>query len=249
MLTTVYFVRHGETVYNIEARFQGRVDIPLNERGLMQAATLTRAFEDIDLDVIYTSPLSRARQTAYGVRGARSIPIIDDGSFIEICCGSWEGLTAPEIARLQPCGPELWANDPDRLAIDGGELLSEVEARVKQGFIELLRRDEGRTVAVTSHLMAIHMLITALTDIPRSEVWNMGRMTNGSVSRIDVDPETGCFKIAMWSDEAHIPEELSGRGVRVAGIDSTAEDENVGKYDVKVHYVGREMYAPWLKLY
>ena len=73
----IYLIRHGETDWNLEQRLQGATDIPLNENGLELARETAKGLQDVPFDVVYTSPLTRARQTAEIIRGHRNIPLIE----------------------------------------------------------------------------------------------------------------------------------------------------------------------------
>ena len=80
----IYLIRHGETDWNLEQRLQGAMDIPLNENGIELARETARGLRDVPFDVIYTSPLRRARQTAEIIRGDREIPLIEEPRIREI---------------------------------------------------------------------------------------------------------------------------------------------------------------------
>ena len=75
-MTTLYLIRHGTTDANANGIFQGVLDLPLNDLGLKQARALGERFKDIDVDVLYCTPLQRTRQTAEGLRGDKDLPIL-----------------------------------------------------------------------------------------------------------------------------------------------------------------------------
>ena len=87
----IYFVRHGETEWNKQKRIQGRVDIPLDEFGRMLARKTATGLAEIPFDVCYSSPLSRAKETATIILEGRDIPIIEDDRIIEMAFGEYEG--------------------------------------------------------------------------------------------------------------------------------------------------------------
>lgn len=97
-MTTLLLVRHGETDWNAERRWQGHADVPLNARGREQAAALAEQLADDGIDAIYTSDLSRARVTAEIVGARLGVPVVADPDLREIDVGSREGLTG-EIDR------------------------------------------------------------------------------------------------------------------------------------------------------
>ena len=88
----LYLIRHGETDYNKERKIQGSCDIPLNEYGRELAKVTAEGLKDIPFDVIFTSPLCRARETAEWIARGRQIPVYEDKRLKEICFGEYEGL-------------------------------------------------------------------------------------------------------------------------------------------------------------
>ena len=87
----IYFVRHGETDYNKQGRAQGHMDIPLNETGLMQAKTVAKALKNTKLDVIYSSPLQRAKVTADTINTHHNVEVICDDRLKELYRGDIQG--------------------------------------------------------------------------------------------------------------------------------------------------------------
>ena len=95
----IYFVRHGETEYNALGIVQGQLDIPLNEKGIKQAEALAEKLKDFPLDIIYTSPLSRARKTAEIVNKYHNVEIICEQRFTEFHVGQKQGQKTGEWTK------------------------------------------------------------------------------------------------------------------------------------------------------
>jgi len=106
-VTTLLLVRHGETDWNAERRWQGHADVPLNERGRDQARALAEELADAEIDAIYTSDLSRAHDTAEAVGARLGIPVVADPALREIDVGPIEGLTAEEAKEF-----DGWQGEP-----------------------------------------------------------------------------------------------------------------------------------------
>jgi broad specificity phosphatase PhoE len=106
-VTTLLIVRHGETDWNAERRWQGHADVPLNERGREQARVLADELTSHRIDAIYTSDLSRARETADIVSARLGVPVVVDPALREIDVGPLEGLTAEEAKAF-----EGWHGEP-----------------------------------------------------------------------------------------------------------------------------------------
>ncbi|MCR4400303.1 MAG: histidine phosphatase family protein, partial [Syntrophomonadaceae bacterium] len=127
MGATVYLVRHGETHWNRERRYQGWTDIGLNERGWLQAAALARRLRPLRLAAVYASGLRRAVETARAIAEPRRLQVQTMACFREMRFGDWEGLTAEEIQeRFGAATYALWLQDPSRVTIPGGETLGEL---------------------------------------------------------------------------------------------------------------------------
>lgn len=108
--TKVLMVRHGETEWNVLCRFLGSKDLPLNEKGRRQAGYAKAALENEKLDVVYSSPMRRAYETAEIICSDRDIKIQTDDGLREIACGAWEGLNGHEVEEKFPGQIELWEN-------------------------------------------------------------------------------------------------------------------------------------------
>ena len=194
----IYFVRHGQTVWNVEKRFQGLSDSPLTELGITQAKLLGEKLKDIKFDKFYSTSLKRANDTANYIKGNREqeVEIFDD--FVEISMGDMEGIQQEEFKKLYP---EQVKNfffnqleyDPSSF---GGESFLEVRERVAKGldkFIDL-NKDYER-VLVVSHGATLKTLlhyisgkdISTLSDevIPKNTSYTIVKYENGKFEIID----------------------------------------------------------------
>ena len=145
-MTTLYLARHGETDWNRELRVQGSSDIALNELGRRQAQALAQELEHVELDAIYSSDLSRARETAAAVAALHGLEVRLDPRLRERAFGSWEGLTREEIHAL----PEGSRHD--------GESDEEVRERVLEAIQAIADAHPGEDVLVVAHGGALNAL-------------------------------------------------------------------------------------------
>ncbi|MPM26541.1 2,3-bisphosphoglycerate-dependent phosphoglycerate mutase [bioreactor metagenome] len=119
-------VRHGETAFNVEGRYTGRVDVSLNIKGLEQARVTAAKLKDMSIDIIISSTLKRAKETAEIISRELQVPVIEMEEFVEKYVGVYEGLTREEAKTKYP---QMWeANAPE-----GAETLEEVKERVYKG--------------------------------------------------------------------------------------------------------------------
>src|SRR5579864_752368 len=125
----ILLARHGETVFNVEGRWQGQSDSPLTERGRAQARELARALADEPITAVYTSDLGRAAQTAAEVARVHGLDVVMDVRLREIHVGEWTGKGRAEIEASWPDGLRQWATEPARYLMPGGESLQDAQAR------------------------------------------------------------------------------------------------------------------------
>lgn len=159
-LQVVHWVRHGETDYNLNGRWQGTLDIPLNETGRKQAQLAAEALAAFPIGLVYSSDLSRAYETAQVIAEAHSREIVKDVRLREISLGSFQGLTRQEIASTYPLEYTYWQNS-DKYVVPNGESRLQLQARVMSFWGELLACDCEQVVVVT-HGGTIRWLLNAL---------------------------------------------------------------------------------------
>lgn len=203
--TTVLLVRHGETDWNGLHRMQGRSDIPLNARGRKQAGFAAEALADAPIDVIYTSPLRRARETAEIIRGKRKIPLFDESGLIEISLGRWEGLTPDQIDRIFPGKYDEWRSTPGEVYIAGGENFPQVQKRAVASYKRIVGENRGNTVLLVSHMGCLSTILLYVSGLPLDDMWKHP-LVNCSVSEILVPPD-GTAQVVKWNENSFIPEE------------------------------------------
>jgi broad specificity phosphatase PhoE len=126
----VLLVRHGETDDNAAARFQGRRDTLLNERGREQSRALAQALRDEGLRALYTSPLQRARATAQIVGDVLGLEAIVDARLMEADAGDWSGRLIADVTAQAPDAWERWRSADPTFRFPGGESVAEQAARV-----------------------------------------------------------------------------------------------------------------------
>jgi broad specificity phosphatase PhoE len=153
---TLVVVRHGQTDWNLEERFQGQLDIPLNAVGRGQAETLKRQLGNIRFDAAYSSPLRRAYETAEII--AAGLPVQADARLAEIHHGAWQGKTKQDIADLWPDEWAEWNELPTQFTPPGAEPAGSVRSRVE----DFLQKLEGTLILCVSHGIIIQTLLSVL---------------------------------------------------------------------------------------
>ena len=164
----ILLVRHGETSWNLEGRFQGRSDVPLNEKGKDQATALALALKGESLTAIYSSPLMRAKETAHLIKAFHpSVPLYEEEGLVEMDLGEFEGIEGPRWAAQYAEFRTAWKQNPASVRMPGGESLHEVQARA----MSALERITGSyppesTLVLCSHNFVILTILCHALDIP-----------------------------------------------------------------------------------
>ncbi len=172
-MTRFILIRHGETDWNIEGRWQGQADVPLNERGREQAIQTASALAGIEIAAIYSSDLSRARETAEVLASVTKLKVQFDVRLREIHQGEWQGLLASEIQARYPEAFQQRMTDPISVTPPGGEMASQVMIRVLSAIKEIRQMHSGKTVAVVSHGFAIACLLAHYQNLPIEKAWDL----------------------------------------------------------------------------
>ncbi len=147
-MTTILLVRHGETDWNRDNRFQGHADPPLNDRGRDQARELAARLADRGVDAVFTSPLRRARETAEIIGGALALHVAAHEGLREVDVGEWQGLTRDEIAKRYPEAFARWLDYGH--GWERGETYEEMAERALWAVHEISSAfPRGRVVVVT----------------------------------------------------------------------------------------------------
>jgi probable phosphoglycerate mutase len=148
-MTEILLVRHGETDWNVERRFQGHADPSLNDNGRAQAHALAAELAAEHIDAVYTSDLTRARETAEIISAQLGVDIVPRSELREIDVGDWEGLTWDDIERQFPDGRRRW--DESGHGWEGGETYEQLAERVVDALRRIAAAHPGGRVLVVGH--------------------------------------------------------------------------------------------------
>lgn len=200
--TEFIFIRHGETDWNRQHRFQGQIDVPLNATGHEQAERLGRRLQDEAADVLLASDLERARQTAAPLARAWGLPVLVEPGVREQAFGMLEGLDFPTIQREHPQLLAQWLRHRADFELPGGgESQRAFYRRVTTAVQALAVRHAGRRVAVVTHGGVLDMLWRNAHQQPldgprRCDIPNTG------LNRLRW--RGGVLIIERWADDAHL---------------------------------------------
>ncbi|MBN1332770.1 MAG: histidine phosphatase family protein [Synergistales bacterium] len=196
----LFCVRHGETDWNLEGRFQGRMDIPLNGRGVEQAKAVGKLLSHIRLDSIWSSHLSRARDTAEIIALHHGLSVITSPGISEISHGKWEGRKAEEIEELWPGMLEQWHKYPHTVTMPDGESLGHVLQRSVRAIDEICRDSSGN-VAVVSHDAVLKALLCYWMGCPLASFWRF-QLANCSITVVELEDRG--IRIPLMGETSHL---------------------------------------------
>ena len=168
-LSHIHFIRHGETTWNNERRWQGQIDTPLSERGVAQAQALGEYLRGRAISTVYTSDLARARVTAETIAKVLDVPIQADMRWREMNVGILQGLTHPEIVERYPQHLDGLRDNWWDYEVEGAETRRVMLARLRAAFEEIAASAPGPEAAIVSHGGTIRVLMHHLfPDIPET---------------------------------------------------------------------------------
>jgi probable phosphoglycerate mutase len=201
----IILIRHGETAWNAERRLQGHLDIPLNAEGERQAALLAGALAREPIDLIVSSDLGRARQTAQAVASLRGMVLHNDPALRERCYGGFEGLLYSEIEARFPAAFAAWqARDVDAMLPQGkhvGESFRDFFARATGAILAWAAAHPGKTVVLVAHggvLESAYRLALGLPlETPRDFT-----VFNASINRFTF--ADGQLTLQSWGEVGHL---------------------------------------------
>lgn len=205
MTTTLCIVRHGETAWNAEHRVQGQLDVPLNSIGLAQAKAAAAVLAKEPFDVIYSSDLSRARQTAQPAAEQLGKEVLLEQDLRERHYGIFERLTYAEVKVKFPEDYARFAARDPEYAFRTGESLKDFAARSISVLTRIAEANEGRRILVFTHGGVLDHVYRHVSGVSLSAERDFG-IPNAGLNRIEVSP--GGWRIRAWADVAHLERAL-----------------------------------------
>lgn len=171
----LYIMRHGKTDWNEQHKLQGRTDIPLNDDGRQMAEKAREFYKDVNFDICYCSPLSRAKETAEIFLKGRNIPIIYDDRLKEMSFGVYEGM---EDSTNIPGSPikTFFENPSAYEAVEEGESFEELYARTGDFIENVVKADlsAGKDVLIVGHGAMNSSIVCQIKDVPLERFWEAG---------------------------------------------------------------------------
>lgn len=188
-MTRMIFVRHGESMGNINDVFYGHTNGDLTELGRRQAEVAAKYLKDVHIDIAYASDLKRAFETGEIIAREHALEVIPNKGLREIYAGEWENKGFSELSKLYPEEYGVWMRDLWNSCPTGGESIKELSYRIRDVVWDIAKENDGKTVLVAFHSTPIRTLCCEWNDLPYEEIQNVAWVKNASVSIVDYDIE------------------------------------------------------------
>jgi len=213
MTTRLLIVRHGRTAWNVNGRFQGQLDIPLDEVGQAQAGAAARRLAKERPAAIYSSDLSRAWQTARAIHTAIITasqpspppPLMLDPRLRELHFGEWQGMTYTEIQERYPVALKAWEAEWLNTAPPGGETQAQLIERVQAVYQEIQAAYPDDTVMLVGHGGALQALLCQALGMPVERFWQL-HLDNTGLADLRIYPEGAILN--LFNDTCHLETQI-----------------------------------------
>ena len=200
-MVKIILIRHGETDWNKEQIFRGRIDVALNEVGLAQARAVQKFLKDVQISAIYSSPLSRALETARVVGEGRNCEVKIEEGFIDINFGRWQGLSHQKVKEDYKDLYEMWLTKPQVVTFPEGESLEEVQRRSMKALEKVIKKHSGETLAIVSHRVLNKVLLCTILGLELSQFWYIKQDTC-AINRFEYKDNK--YYLILLNDTCHL---------------------------------------------
>jgi len=200
-MTKVILVRHGQTLWNVDMKYQGHCDIALTQAGIEQAGLVANRLADEDVAAVYASDLNRALTTAQCIADKHSLSVTTIPEVKEINFGEWEGLTYEGINSQWADSMAKLFTFPDEVIIPGGETFQAVKERATAAIAQLVEKHPDQTIVVVSHGGTIRTLLCAALNTHLNHLWNI-KQDNTAVNIVEY--YDGKAMVSLVNDVHHL---------------------------------------------
>ena len=201
-VTTVILVRHGQTDYNKSQRWQGVLDIPLNENGLKQAELLAKSLKNYPIDVFISSPLNRAYVTTEKVAKLHGKTIAyTDERLREINFGDCAGLNPKEREEKFSAEMALWKNRPWLVTFPNGENLRDMQYRGRAALEDAVAKYPGKTIFIGAHSFLNAVVICSVLGL---DTQHFPQIAQDNTCVNVLQHEDGVWKVVTMNSVAHL---------------------------------------------
>ncbi len=196
----IILIRHGETEWNKVKKYQGHMDIELNDSGRQQAGEAARELANLEIDYFASSDLKRARETAEIIASFHENNVSEFQELREMNFGDWEGKGFEEIKDENSLDFQKWIKDPIKYSPPSGESLEGFQERVLQGFNKILQKGFKRNVIIT-HGGVIMVFLTTILEMPLIN-YRKFKVVNTGITKVDIYDNNYVLKV--FNNHSHM---------------------------------------------
>lgn len=202
-MTTLYFVRHGQSLSNLKTQFAGSLDTPLTEKGLAQADATAEFLTDVPFSIVYASDLDRAYRTGAAIAALHNVPIVAMSQLREIFAGEWEGKLYGELEELYADSYSVWRQRIGCAVCPSGESVKDLQVRIRTCVEEIVRRHPNETICIATHATPIRVMECVWSNTPLAQMHTIPWVSNASVT-IAVYDDNGCGRLVERDLHSHL---------------------------------------------
>ncbi len=207
-MTRLIIVRHAEASGNVDRIFHGQTNSNITKNGEAQLICLKERFKNIDFDVIYSSDLERAMQTAFAVNNYKKLSINVEKGLREINGGDWENVHFDELSILYPNEFQIWNKELHNLQMPNGESVRSFSIRLKETNENIIKKHKGKTICIVTHGTAIRVLMCFAKKLTIEQIDTVSWCDNSAISIVEYDDNFNP-KIMLEGDSSHLHKGLS----------------------------------------
>ena len=198
----IYITRHGKTDWNVEGRMQGSKNSNLTEEGKKEALNLRNSLESTKIDYIYTSPLSRAYDTALIIKGDKDIPLEICENLKEMNFGVWEGMYNDDVLKDYKDEHYKFWNEPHLYIPTDGETFDELIKRVKITLDDIVDKNKGENILLVTHAIVIKAIYAIIKGYELKDFWNPPFIKNTCVTILECNEYK--YDFILEADTSHV---------------------------------------------
>ena len=176
-MTTLFLIRHAQAEGNLYRIAQGQFDSYITALGYKQIDALAERFKNVHLDALYSSDLRRTRTTATAITRYHDLEMHTTPRLREICLGVCEGMSFGDMRKYDPVQMDYFNNDPEKWRCEGAETFNECTERLMSVITEIAEANDGKTVAVVSHGMAIRSVLARIMGVKSEDIADLPHLT------------------------------------------------------------------------
>ena len=181
-MTTLFLIRHAQAEGNLYRIAQGQFDSYITALGYKQIDALAERFKNVHLDALYSSDLRRTRMTATAITRYHDLEMHTTPRLREIRLGVCEGMSFGDMRNYDPVQMDYFNNDPEKWRAEGAETFTECTERLMSVITEIAEANDGKTVAVVSHGMAIRSMLARVMGVKSEDIADLPHGDNTAVT-------------------------------------------------------------------